>query len=84
MNTGTAWVIRTMPDPERRARHAAALGATDVVVLVTDADTAKSHAAADERPAWTAGVIDRWWDRYRPSTSRLEREFSLSQPLEGS
>ena len=35
-------------------------------------------------PAWTAGVIDRWWDRYRPSTSRLERELSLTQPLEGS
>lgn len=54
------------------------------VVLATDADTAKARAEADDRPAWTAGVIDRWWDRYRPSTSRLERELSLTQPLEGS
>lgn len=84
MHTGTAWVIRTMPDPDRRARHATALGATEVVVLATDAETAKARAADDERPAWTAGVIDRWWDRYRPSTSRLERELSLNQPLEGS
>lgn len=84
MNAGTAWVIRTMPDPERRARHAAALGATEVVVLATDAATAKARAVDDDRPAWTAGVIDRWWDRYRPSTSRLERELSLTQPLEGS
>lgn len=84
MQTGTAWVIRTMPEPERRARNAAALGATDVVVLATDADTAKSRASTDERPAWTSPVIDRWWNRYRPSTSRLERELSLSQPLEGS
>lgn len=84
MHSGTAWVIRTMPDPERRARHAAALGATEVAVLATDAATAKARAADDERPAWTAGVIDRWWDRYRPSTSRLEREFHLSQPPEGS
>ncbi|WP_197012451.1 AAA family ATPase [Actinomadura viridis] len=83
MQTGTAWVIRTMPEPERRTRHAAALGATEVVVLATPLDEAKSRAADAGRPAWTGPVIDRWWDRYRPSTSRLERELSLSQPLEG-
>jgi predicted kinase len=76
MSSGTAWVIRTMPDPQRRTQHAAALGATEIVVLAADAATAKAHAADDDRPAWTAGVIDRWWDRYRPSTSRLERELS--------
>ncbi|OLT13010.1 hypothetical protein BJF79_03675 [Actinomadura sp. CNU-125] len=83
MKSGTAWVIRTMPEPERRNRHASALGATEVVVLATAADEARSRAAAARRPAWTGPVIDRWWDRYRPSTSRLEREIATSQPLEG-
>lgn len=84
MNSGTAWVIRTMPEPGRRDRHAAALDATEVVVLAADAATAKTRAEHDSRPAWTAAVIDRWWERYRPSTSRLEREIPMSQPPEGS
>ncbi len=83
MQTGPAWVSRTMPEPERRARHAAALNATEVVVLATAADEAKSRAAAARRPAWTGPVIDRWWDRYRPSTSRPEREIATPEPLEG-
>lgn len=83
MQSGTAWVIRSLPEPGRRARVASALGATDVVVLTTPAAEAKSRAAADRRPVWTGPVIDRWWTRYRPNASRLEREFSPSQPLEG-
>jgi predicted kinase len=83
MQTGTAWVIRTMPEPERRARHAAALGATEVVVLTTPAEEAKSRATAEGRSAWTGPVIDRWWGRYRPSTSRQEREIATPEPLEG-
>lgn len=84
MTAGTAWVLRTMPEPDRRARHAAALGATEVVVLTADPATAKARAQRDSRPAWTGAVIDRWWNRYRPSTSRLERELSMSRPQEGS
>lgn len=83
MPTGTAWVIRTLPEPDRRIRHANALGATDVVVLAAPAEEAKSRAAEDGRPAWTGPVIDRWWSHYRPSTSRLEREIATSRPLEG-
>lgn len=83
MASGTAWVIRTMPEPERRTRLASAIGATEVVVLATPAGEARSRAAADGRPVWTGPLIDRWWQRYQPSSSRLERELSLSQPLEG-
>lgn len=84
MTAGTAWVIRTMPEPDRRARHAAALDATEVVVLATPAEVAKARAEQDSRPAWTGAVIDRWWSRYRPQSSRLEREITMSQPQEGS
>ncbi|WP_329521170.1 AAA family ATPase [Spirillospora sp. NBC_01491] len=83
MHTGTAWVVRTAADPQQRDRLAEALGATDVVVVATPAEDARRRAAEAGRPAFTGDVIDRWWRRYRPSSSRLERELAPSQPPEG-
>ena len=62
-----AWVIRSAPKREAREALAAEIGA-DVIVLDVPADEAKARAARDGRPSWTASAIDRWWDRYEPST----------------
>lgn len=66
MPSGTAWVIRSLPEAERRAAMARRLRATDVVVLDVPPDEALRRAARDGRPPWTPGVIRAWWRRYTP------------------
>ncbi|WP_187438186.1 AAA family ATPase [Actinomadura decatromicini] len=83
MESGTAWVIRSAPDPQQRRSLARSLRATETVVIAASAEQARARAAADNRPDWTGRAIDRWWSLYRPDSSRLERELSLSEPLEG-
>ncbi|HEU5024648.1 MAG TPA: hypothetical protein VFV01_06960 [Spirillospora sp.] len=74
--TGTSWVIRTVPHPFERHLVAEGIGATEVLVLATPAAVAKQRAAADNRPAWTAAAIDKWWKQYRPSPDPRERRIT--------
>ena len=58
MTTGTAWVIRSLPDPAERAALAARLRA---VVVVVDPGESVCLARAASRPSGTARVIRRWY-----------------------
>lgn len=64
-----AWVIRSVPDPVQRTLLAQGLGASEVHVLATPPDVAKTRAERDGRPDWTAQAIDKWWRRYRPTNT---------------
>jgi len=66
MPSGTAWVIRSLPEGDRRAAMARRLRATDVVVLDVPPEEALRRAAHDRRPSWTESVITSWWRRYTP------------------
>lgn len=77
--TGDAVVIRSAPTVAERRALAERIGADHVIVLDVPAETAKARAAADDRPGWTAGAIDRWWSRYEPDGD-TRSEQTLSTP----
>lgn len=63
----TAWLVRTAPEPDARARLARAVRATEVLVLLPP--QALVLARAQQRGGdvdRTCRVIDRWYRRYRP------------------
>lgn len=60
--TGTAYVIRTMPGPSRRADLARRLGA-EVVVLAPPLDELDRRAAERDDPATTRRDVRRWFAR---------------------
>lgn len=63
----TAYVIRCLPDPRRRARLARAIRADTVHVLAPPIDEVLARAKRDGRPAGTATTIRQWYRAYRPS-----------------
>lgn len=66
--TEDVWVIRCVADPAKRAELATSLGAEEVVVLETDADTAKARVKErgrnPERNDEVFAAIDDWWSQY--------------------
>lgn len=87
------WVIRCVADANERAEHAKRMGATEVVVIETPADVAKTQARKRNRPGEKFdeidAAIDRWWSQYgvvesdlivRPGTgqSLSDRKMNMS------
>lgn len=74
-HTGDAWVIRCVADPEKRTELATSLGAEEVVVLETDAETAKARVKDrnrnPERNDEVFAAIDDWWSQYGVVESHL-------------
>lgn len=72
---GDAWVIRCVADGARRTELADALGASEVVVLETDAETAKANVTKrgrnPERNDEVFAAIDDWWSQYGVVESHL-------------
>lgn len=67
MGSGTAWVIRSAPDPAERTRLARTLRADQVLVLLPDRRELRRRAQARPHPRQTRQVISRWLSRYRPA-----------------
>lgn len=61
----TAYVIRSLPRPQRRAALAAALRA-HVIVLAPLMPKTLAQARHDRRPAGTATTIRHWYRTYKP------------------
>jgi hypothetical protein len=74
-HTGDAWVIRCVADPEKRTELATSLGAEEVVVLETDAETAKANVTKrnrnPEKNEQVFSAIDDWWSQYGVVESHL-------------
>lgn len=66
------WVIRTLADPQQRAEAAQRLNATDVRVLATPADLAKSRASERDGSDEAHAPIENWWDTYQPADGETE------------
>jgi 5-methylcytosine-specific restriction protein A len=64
--TSSAWVIRSLPEADRRSVLAAQLDA-DVVVIDPPLDVLIARAA--DRPAWTVDAIRQWKRRHSPGSS---------------
>lgn len=61
------WVIRCLADADRRTKLASDLGAEEVVVLETDADTAKARIRERGRDTDLEQIdsaVDSWWSQY--------------------
>lgn len=73
--TVDAWVIRCVADGARRTELADTLGASEVVVLETDAETAKANVTKrgrePERNDEVFAAIDNWWSQYGVVESHL-------------
>jgi len=67
MTTGTAYIIRSAPDPAERTRLATWLRAEQVVVLLPPAPVLLSRARTRPRPYRTIQAIRHWHTRYRPA-----------------
>lgn len=69
-----AWVIRCAPDAQKRTELATSLGA-EVVVLETDAETAKANVVKrnrnPEKNEQVFSAIDNWWSQYGVVESHL-------------
>lgn len=63
----TAWVIRSLPHPARRAQLARAIRADTVCVLAPSMTEVLARARRDGRPTGTATTIRAWYRAYRPS-----------------
>lgn len=63
----TAWVIRSLPGPHRRAALARAIRADTVWVLAPPMRQVLARARRDRRPPGTATTIHHWYRHYRPS-----------------
>lgn len=62
-----AWVIRCAADAEKREELASKLGAVEVVVLETDAETAKARIrerGRDQDLDQIDSAVDNWWSQY--------------------
>lgn len=72
---GDAWVIRCVADGEKRTELATSLGAKEVVVLETDAETAKQRVKDrnrnPEKNDEVFAAIDNWWSQYGVVESHL-------------
>lgn len=72
---GDAWVIRCAPDAQKRTELATSLGAEEVVVLETDAETAKANVVKrnrnPEKNEQVFSAIDNWWSQYGVVESHL-------------
>jgi hypothetical protein len=70
-----AWVIRCAPDAQKRTELATRLGAEEVVVLETDAATAKERVTKrnrnPEKNEQVFSAIDNWWSQYGVVESHL-------------
>ncbi len=67
-SSGTAWVIRCIPECDDRATFARALKATHTVVLLPTRAVAHQRALhRDPNPLATIRAIDSWYNRYQPS-----------------
>lgn len=69
------WVIRCVADATRRTELANKLGAEEVVVLETDAETAKANVTRrnrnPEKNDEVFAAIDNWWSQYGVVESHL-------------
>lgn len=65
MATGTAWVIRCVPESQRRTSLAHAIGATRVLVLLPPTPTLVARARQRPQRAHTLRAIHAWLERYR-------------------
>lgn len=83
-HNGDAWVIRCIPEPEKRTEIATKLGA-EVVVIETPADVAKERVKKrnrnPERNDEVFAAIDNWWDQYGVVESHLIVRPDTGQPL---
>lgn len=74
-HTGDAWVIRCVADAQKRTELATSLGADEVVVLETDAETAKANVTKrgrdPEKNDQVFAAIDDWWSQYGVVESHL-------------
>lgn len=72
---GNAWVIRCVADAQKRTEVAERIGAEEVVVLETDAATAKERVKArgrnPEKNEQVFSAIDNWWSQYGVVESHL-------------
>lgn len=70
-----AWVIRCVADAAKRTELATKLGADEVVVLETDAETAKANVVKrgrdPEKNDQVFSAIDNWWSQYGVVESHL-------------
>lgn len=66
------WVIRTLANPQERADAAQRLNATDVRVLATPADLAKTRASERDGSDDAHAPIDNWWNTYQPADGETE------------
>lgn len=69
-STGTAWVIRTAPRPQHRARLAQQWHAEVYLINPGERECVR-RARADARPTGTARSIGLWYHRYTPWSQDL-------------
>lgn len=67
MTTGTAWVIRSAPDPVERETLATWLQADQVLVLLPDAELLNSRIRKRPTPGRTLRAVRSWHRRYAPA-----------------
>lgn len=66
MSTGSAWVIRCVPDPLDRAGLAARIRADETLVLLPDAHTLTTRAMARPHARGAVAAVRKWLAAYSP------------------
>lgn len=64
MADGTAWVVRSVPNPGERARLAQWLAADRVLVLLPDTGTLTARMRARPQPGRTLRAVNQWTRAY--------------------